>query len=282
MKISLQLLIFYESFKGEFRIMPFIKPLIVFKAQPEGYDPDDPDWEGDVTKAPGLSKKELKSYDSRCDVAFSTKAWMNKQVCEYDVQRILDAIGDENILLQLDGYESYLNAIKKIGTYGHIREVVSPGDCTDLCSTVDQELGSFVKKEFNKSFQSHFEKQPDRWQMGKVSAKERRKLFTVWTCDAVAALMKRPDIIRRAFRGTGVGIDIEGKMKENLRFPGFDTYVPPEKDEEHLNDLLTKEEIEEMEKREAKFQEEKKKRKRKEREEKKRKRAKERAQKMKN
>ena len=207
---------------------------------------------------------------------------MNKQVCEYDVQRILDAIGDENILLQLDGYESYLNAIKKIDTDGHIREVVSPGDCTDLCSTVDQELGSFVKKEFNKSFQSHFEKQPDRWQMGKVSAKERRKLFTVWTCDAVAALMKRHDIIRRAFRGTGVGIDIEGKMKENLRFPGFETYVPPEKDEEHLNDLLTKEEIEEMEKREAKFQEEKKKRKRKEREEKKRKRAKERAQKMKN
>ena len=71
-------------------------------------------WKGDVTKAPGLSKKELKSYDNRCDVAFSTKAWMGKQVCEYDVQRILDAIGDENILLQLDGYESYLNALKKL------------------------------------------------------------------------------------------------------------------------------------------------------------------------
>ena len=81
-----------------------------------------------------------------------------------------------------------------------------------------------------------------------------------------------------AFRGTGAGIDIEWKIKENLRFPGFETYVPPEKDEEHINDLL----IKEIEKREAKFQEEKKKRKRKEREEKKRKRAKERAQKMKN
>ena len=98
-----------------------------------------------------------------------------------------------------------------------------------MCSTRDQELSSFVKKEFKKSFQSHFEEEPDRWQMGKVSAKERRNIFTVWTCDAVAALMKRPDIIRRAFRGTGVGIDIEGKMKENLRFPGFETYVPPEK-----------------------------------------------------
>ena len=82
-------------------------------------------------------------------------------------------------------------------------------------------------------------------------------------------------IIRRFFRGTGVAIDIEGKMEENLRFPGFETYVPPEKDEEHIDDLLTiKEEIKEIEKREAKFQEEKNKRKRKEREENKRKRAK--------
>ena len=94
--------------------------------------------------------------------------------------------------------------------------------------------------------------------------------------------MKRHDIIRRAFRGTGVGIDIEGKMKENLRFPSFETYAPPEKDEEHINDLLTNEEIKEIEKREAKFQEEKKKRKRKEREENKRKRAKEMAKNMKN
>ena len=63
--------------------------------------------------------------------------------------------------------------------------------------------------------------------MGKVSAKERRKLFTIWTCDAVNALMKRLDIIRRAFRGTDVGIDIEGKMKKNIRYPGYETYVPP-------------------------------------------------------
>ena len=66
-----------------------------------------------MTKAHGLSKKELESYDDRCDVAFSTKTWMWKQVCEYDVQRILEEIGDENILLQRDGYEYYLSTIKR-------------------------------------------------------------------------------------------------------------------------------------------------------------------------
>ena len=73
--------------------------------------------------------------------------------------------------------------------------------------------------------------------------------------------MQRPDIIRRAFRGTVVGIDIEGKMKGHLRFPGFGTYVPPEKDEEHVEELLTVKKIEKLAKREAKFQEKRKKRK---------------------
>ena len=85
---------------------------------------------------------------------------------------------------------------------GQINEAVSPGNCTDLFSTIDQEIGSFVKAEFNKAFMKHLKADPDRWAEGRVSARERRKLFTVWTCDAVEAFMKRRDIIHRAFRGT--------------------------------------------------------------------------------
>jgi len=186
---------------------------------------------------------------------------MSRQVCRYDVQRILDAIGDERILLQLDGYESYLNAINEVDVNGQILEAVSPGDCTDLGSTIDQEIGSFIKTDFNKSFKTDFKRRPDDWQLGKVSTKERRILFTKWTCDAVEKLMSRRDIIRRAFRGTGVGIDAEGKMKEYIRYPGFESHIPPEFDEEHEVEELTKKEVEELEKKEEKYQKEKKKRK---------------------
>ena len=180
--------------------------------------------------------------------------------------------------MQLDGYESYLNVLKKIDTNGHIKEVVSPGDCTDLCSTVDQELGSFIKERFNLAFKNDFKSRCDDWQTGKISARERRKLFTEWTCDAVAELMKRPDIIRRAFRGTGVGIDINGKMRHFLRFPGFDTYVPPVASEEHNDDVLTEQEIKALEKKEMKFQEKQKKRKQQQKIKEKRKRARRRTQ----
>ena len=88
--------------------------------------------------------------------------------------------------------------------------------------------------------------------------------------------MQRRDIIRRAFRGTEVGIDIDGKMKNFLRFPGFETYVPPEKDEEHIEEVLTATEIQKLENKEIKYQERKKKRKKKKEIKEKRKRAKKR------
>ena len=49
---------------------------------------------------------------------------------------------------------------------------------------------------------------------------------------------------------------LKGKWKKIFDFQDF-TFVLPEKNEEYLNDLLAKEEIEEMEKREAKIKEEK-------------------------
>ena len=60
----------------------------------------------------------------------------------------------------------------------------------------------------------------------------------------------------------------------HIRFPGFETYKPPTKDEEHVDELLTEHEIKALEKTEVEYQKEKKKRKKVERDEVMRKRAK--------
>ena len=75
-------------------------------------------------------------------------------------------------------------------------------------------------------------------------------------------------------RGTGVGIDIDGKIKNFLRFQGFEIYVLPEKEEEHIEETLTESEIKALEKKEIKYQEKQQKRKKKDKEMAKRKRAK--------
>ena len=71
--------------------------------------------------------------------------------------------------------------------------------------------------------------------------------------------MTRRDLIRRAFEATGVGIDIDGIMKNHIKFPNFATYVPPEKDEEHNDDLLTKADLDVLIAQEKKFEEERRK-----------------------
>ena len=40
-------------------------------------------------------------------------------------------------------------------------------------------------------------------------------------------------IITRAFRATGVGIDVDGIERQHIIFPNFQTYVAPQKDEVH-------------------------------------------------
>ena len=50
-------------------------------------------------------------------------------------------------------------------------------------------------------------------------------------------------IITRAFRATGVGIDVDGIEKQHIIFPNFQTYAAPEKSEVHNDEPLTEAEV---------------------------------------
>ena len=49
---------------------PRVKPLLVFKAQPSGYDDEDSDWEGDVECASHLNSEVRDQYDDRVSVTW--------------------------------------------------------------------------------------------------------------------------------------------------------------------------------------------------------------------
>ena len=177
---------------------------------------------------------------------------MQKQHCEFAVKQVLDNIGNNNILLQCDGYESFLNALATVDTKGQIRELVSPGDCSDLCSMPDCEVGAFITKKVDKEFEDDYQKRVDDYVSGKVTARNMRVFYTHAIDRAVSDLYKNhKDMVKRAFQKTGVLIDINGYDKHLIRVPNFLTYKPPEYDEELREDDFTKEEIKQMEKREV-------------------------------
>ena len=61
-------------------------------------------------------------------------------------------------------------------------------------------------------------------------------------------------IITRAFRATGVGIDLDGIERQHIIFPNFQTYVAPQKDEVHNETPLTEAEVKSLADREQAFQ----------------------------
>ena len=66
---------------------------------------------------------------------------MSHQQCRHYVSKVLEELEDgETILMQMDGYESLINAVEDLDTEGQIKELISPGDCTDLCSVIDCEV----------------------------------------------------------------------------------------------------------------------------------------------
>ena len=129
-------------------------------------------------------------------------------------------------------------------------------------------------------FRKDFESRPDDYADGKISISEMRLLWRRWTAEAMRALMKRKDIIERAFKHCGVCNDTEGRERHLIKVPNFETYEPPTPDEKRRGPL-TEEEIEEFSKKEDALQKAKKAEKKRKREEAVRERAKKRAKKSK-
>ena len=113
----------------------------------------------------------------------------------------------------------------------------------------DCNVGAVIKSNVKKSFRIDFDARPNDYVDGKISAKELRCLFTKWVADAVADLYtNKKHMIRQAFDKCGITIDLDGYDKHKIIVPNFDTYCPPEKDEEFRNKPYTSEEILEFEK----------------------------------
>ena len=133
-------------------------------------------------------------------------------------------------------------------TDGRIAELVTPGDCSDLCSAPDRELGAFIVKAVNSSFDADFESMPNAYVDGKVTARQLRCKFTRWVADAVADLYtNHKAMVRRAFDKCGITIDLDGYDKHKIEFPNFLNYKPPEKDEVFRENPFTEDELKALE-----------------------------------
>ena len=113
----------------------------------------------------------------------------------------------------------------------------------------------------DKEFESDYRKRIQAYVSGKVTARQMRSFYTHAMARTITDLYtNHKDMVKRAFQKTGVLIDLDGFDKHLIKVPNFESYEPPEANEEHRKEDFTKEEVAELEKQEILYQKEKKER----------------------
>ena len=128
--------------------------------------------------------------------------------------------------------EYYQKKAKKL----NIKLVYTPEDTTDVTAVTDDSLGNEIKRRIVKQYAEDLGSSPERlaeWKDGKVSAGERRILFTHWLGNAWEDFTtNHQDQITKAFKRCAMYNDMEGKenhlVKLDRRFPH---YKPPAKED---------------------------------------------------
>ena len=109
----------------------------------------------------------------------------------------------------------------------------SPADCTHLGAVTDAGPGNEVKKRIVAFYKADLESSRERleqWKNGKVSAAERRWLFTHWLAKAWKDYTTNcQDQITSAFKRCVQFNDVHGRENHLVKIQGVPDYKPPKK-----------------------------------------------------
>ena len=121
----------------------------------------------------------------------------------------------------------------------------TPEDTNHLDAVTDAGPGNEVKKLIVKQYKADLESSTERldaWKNGKVSASERRILFTHWLAKAWKEYTTECQAqITKAFKKCGQYNDMQGRENHHVKVQGVPKYKVPSKDSPQLeNPLKTK------------------------------------------
>ena len=126
-----------------------------------------------------------------------------------------------------------------------IKLAYTPGDTTDAgLAVTDNGPGNEIKKRVTGKYKKDLESSEERlnaWKNGKVSAAERRILFTKWLGEAWEDYSTNcQNEITAAFKKAGMYNDMDGLENHLVKLPGLKGYQPPLKDDPLPSDVPTK------------------------------------------
>ena len=211
------------------------KPAIIFRLKPKIENEK-------INVREPSQKLRNDNYDERVAVYFDAKAWGTRPVLDAWLEDFHAETRNEPSpkMLQTDNLDSQSHqGFQDRAKAKNIKMVYSPGDCTDVCSVVDKHIGYTVKKYMKKRYIADLNSSEARlteWKNGKVSAYERRNLYTLWLADGWEYIHRKPGYIMHCFKKCGLYNDMDGKENNLVELKKGFAYRPPKKSDPRARD----------------------------------------------
>ena len=115
--------------------------------------------------------------------------------------------------------------------------VFVPAGTTSLVQPVDVVFNKPFKAAIEKMATIHLQENSNDYVTGKISASERRILFTKWVGQAWEELSVNKDMIVRSFEKCGISVPIDGSEDSTIKIEGLEDYtVGAESDDKVADD----------------------------------------------
>ena len=179
-----------------------------------------------------IPKSETKQYQKGIEHIFQPNAWQDIDTFialmkHYRLSKRKHGVQEKTMLVMdnLDCHESDRSK-QYAGKYANTFLVFTPPNCTDVVSVVDQ-LAAVWKKLLEHQYERWADINFERWQDNKVTASERRILFSLWVAESWKIMENKTDLINRMFQKTGIILKKDGSDKGLVKVDGIDDYKVP-------------------------------------------------------
>ena len=114
--------------------------------------------------------------------------------------------------------------------------VFVPAGTTSLVQPVDVVFNAPFKAAIDTMANNHLQENLDDYVRGKISASERKILFTKWVGQAWEDISAKKDMIIRSFKKCGISVAIDGSEDTEINIGGLEDYEVGESEEEATDD----------------------------------------------
>ena len=159
-------------------------------------------------------------------MAFQDNAWCDENIMKTWINQQWKPACNGNMMLVMDVHKAQTtNTIKHMLRSCNTEPVLVPPGTTSLVQPVDVVINAPFKAAIEEKATAHLQDNLNDYVTGKISASDRRVLFTKWVGQSWADLSTNQQMTIRSFEKCGISVPIDGSNNAAINIRGLEDYT---------------------------------------------------------